>query len=431
MILWINFGTSEIVLRSFSIICGVLSIIFIFLIARYLFNNKIALLSAFLLSINSYNIMFSQEARNYTLMVLLGLISVYYFLKSLKENKTIYWIIYSVSTVLGIYNHTFAIFILFFQWIFFILLIKKHKKLIKNFILSQLLILIIYLPWIPHFHYANLYAAKYFWLDILNYIDLPSTLVVFGIGQTLIRKQSSLYLILPVLLLFFFGFIIPFLIGIFPTKLRKIKDIFNGKIEKELFLALYLFIPIITPFILSMLSRPIFLWKYVMVGTPAFYILISRGIFRIKKQHIQFIFLFIIILLSSFSLFYYYSTPIFKGDWREAANHIEKNEMPGDLILVHSPQVIDTLKYYYKGNLPITGFPDLPIEKLNPKTIRVTEENIGNIDSVIKDYKRVWLIQRLIKGEEQTIPDYLDEKYERLYFNKFVWVRIYLYQLKL
>ena len=48
---------------------------------------------------------------------------------------------------------------------------------------------------------------------------------------------------------------------------------------------------------------------------------------------------------------------------------------------------------------------------------------------VINGYKRIWLVQRLVKNEEETIPDYLEKKkkYKKLYFNKFVWVRVYLY----
>jgi len=415
---WIKIlGDSEIALRSLSVLFAILSILVIFKLARYLFNDKIGLLSAFLFAINPYNIFFSQDATYYTLVVLLSLLSVFFFFKSLKENKKKHWIFYAIFSSLGIYTHYFPIFLIFFQWIFFILLIKKHKHLIKNFILSQILIFILYLPFLPHFYYQNLYASQYFWLDVFSWFDVPAVLVVFGIGQTLIRKQSSLYLILPVLFFYFIGFIIPFLIGLF----KKIN-------KKNIFLFLYLFIPIITPAILSSISIPMFQWKYVMLASPAFYILIAKGLANVKKTA-YYLFLGIIIILSFLSLIHYYTVPIFQEDWRAATSFIEKNSKDGDLIIIHSPQVIHPFKYYYEGNLPIKWFPYISFEELNEENIKVTEKNIDEIDSVIKGYKRVWLIQRFVKGKEEAIPDYLDKKYKRLYFNKFVWVRVYLYQL--
>ena len=196
MNIWINlFGTTETALRAFSALAGIISILFIYLLASYLFNKQIGLISAFLFAINPFNIAYSQEARTYTFIVLLGLISTYYFIKSLDKNKLVYWIIFIITTAIGLYTHTFFIFIILFEILYFFLFIKKYKKLFKNFILSLILAFILYLPWLPHFYYADLYANKYFWLDIFSWIDVPLTLIVFGIGQTLIRKQSSFFIL--------------------------------------------------------------------------------------------------------------------------------------------------------------------------------------------------------------------------------------------
>src|SRR3989344_3549574 len=74
--LWMRaFGTTETALRSYSAFWSILSIFLIFLIARLLFDDKIALLSAFLFAINPYNIIYSQDATFYTLFFFLVLLS--------------------------------------------------------------------------------------------------------------------------------------------------------------------------------------------------------------------------------------------------------------------------------------------------------------------------------------------------------------------
>ncbi|MCH7887721.1 MAG: glycosyltransferase family 39 protein, partial [Proteobacteria bacterium] len=76
------FDVSEISLRLFSAVFGSLSIIIVYLVAKELSNNKIALLSSFIFSLSMANIQYSQEARLYSLLVFISLSSVYFFIKS-------------------------------------------------------------------------------------------------------------------------------------------------------------------------------------------------------------------------------------------------------------------------------------------------------------------------------------------------------------
>src|SRR3990167_4926541 len=72
------FGLSEFKLRFFSAIFGIASIYMIFLLGKTIFNEKVGLIAAFILSINHQHIYYSQEARNYSFLVFLALLSAYY-----------------------------------------------------------------------------------------------------------------------------------------------------------------------------------------------------------------------------------------------------------------------------------------------------------------------------------------------------------------
>ena len=64
-------GTSALALRSFSAVCGVAAVIAVMAAAASLFDRRTALLAGALIASSSFAIWYSQEARPYSLMLLL------------------------------------------------------------------------------------------------------------------------------------------------------------------------------------------------------------------------------------------------------------------------------------------------------------------------------------------------------------------------
>lgn len=65
---WIKlFGTSETATRSLSAIFGIVSIPMMYLVGKQLYNRKLGILSAFLISVSQFQIYYSQEFRYYSL----------------------------------------------------------------------------------------------------------------------------------------------------------------------------------------------------------------------------------------------------------------------------------------------------------------------------------------------------------------------------
>ena len=75
---WLLFGGSEFFVRSFSVLFAVASVPAIYLLGRQLFDSRVGLIAAALLAVNAYLVQYSQDARSYSLMVLLGLLSSLY-----------------------------------------------------------------------------------------------------------------------------------------------------------------------------------------------------------------------------------------------------------------------------------------------------------------------------------------------------------------
>ena len=68
---WVHFGGSEFFIRSLSVFFAIASVPVIFLLGGRLLDSRIGLIAAALLAVNAYHVQYSQEARSYSLMVLL------------------------------------------------------------------------------------------------------------------------------------------------------------------------------------------------------------------------------------------------------------------------------------------------------------------------------------------------------------------------
>src|SRR5262245_14578312 len=76
------FGTSEFALRSLSAVLGVLLVGLTFLIGRKAFSAGIGLLAAFVAAINPFQIYYSQEARMYILLAVIGAAATFFLLRN-------------------------------------------------------------------------------------------------------------------------------------------------------------------------------------------------------------------------------------------------------------------------------------------------------------------------------------------------------------
>lgn len=144
-------GDNDMDYRLFSVFIFILSLPFIFLLAKTLFNSHLGGWIALSLYAVSPVIHFeAQEARYYILWVFFFILSNWLFLQAIKYNRAIWWIGYSVAAVLALYTSlSSAPFI--FGHLVYVLLFKKELRI--QFVISLLFIVLAYLPWM-HFLYT-------------------------------------------------------------------------------------------------------------------------------------------------------------------------------------------------------------------------------------------------------------------------------------
>lgn len=148
MHIWMNrFGDSVFVIRFFSLLMGLVSIILAYYIGRHLFNEGAGIFSALFVSISAFGVRYSQEARAYSLIMALGLLSWFFVLRFEKYNKDrdLYW--FAVFSALGFYTHYFYFFIPLAQFIYFSCVYINHTGKIRRFYSAFLLSLLLFVPW--------------------------------------------------------------------------------------------------------------------------------------------------------------------------------------------------------------------------------------------------------------------------------------------
>ena len=148
-------------------------ILMMYLIGVTMFNKKAGIYSALLLALSPVHIYYAQEARSYSLLFLLTLLSMFFYLK-LKDGfskRTISG--YVVSSILLIYSHHYGILILLAQ--------NAHQLIINNFkdmrrlkpwMLLQTAILIFYIPWL-------LQLPEIILNKTYSWIPRPNVLILF------------------------------------------------------------------------------------------------------------------------------------------------------------------------------------------------------------------------------------------------------------
>src|SRR3990170_3226782 len=179
------FGTSEIAVRLPSVILGLATVYIVYLIAKKLFDNKTALISATLLATSPLHIYYSQEARMYMLAAFLASLSVYFFISLFKKDNIWYWTGFIVSTALMLYSD-YLPYLLIPAYIIYLLLVRKkiEASTVKAFIPSFIIIALLTAPWLYLFPKQlniglSAAAASPAWAQVVGSPQAKNLLLVF------------------------------------------------------------------------------------------------------------------------------------------------------------------------------------------------------------------------------------------------------------
>ena len=177
---WIRFfGISEVSVRLPSAIFGFFSIFMMYKIGKQLFDDNTGIISAFLMAFSGFHIYYSQEARTYSLSVLLTVMSMYFFISLFDKMSHKRLLGYMLSSLLLIYSHIYGLFIIIAQNIYFIsrwfLVHEDRRPNVKKWIFIQSLLILLFTPWVGILLGVAARVEKGYWLQTPHISTLIST----------------------------------------------------------------------------------------------------------------------------------------------------------------------------------------------------------------------------------------------------------------
>jgi mannosyltransferase len=431
---WIGlFGDSETAMRTLSAIFGTLSIPLVVRLGRDLMDRKTASLAALLTAICVYHVFFGQEVRGYSLFGLLALLSMVFWVRLFERPGFGAVAGYVACTVLTLYSHPYGVFHVACQNLMFVVLWLLERPLRLGWlgwIGVQSLVGLAFSPWIAvtvrNVGWAHQGQAS---MLIPSIWDIPGALKAFSGDADFIATWSGERFWLGGL------FVLLMLAGLWPARWGGKRCPEESGFQRAdspvrrqgvVLASVWLACTILIPYIVTMLSVPVFSNRYMVSGSFAFLLLVARGVGQFPWRPLRTAVGAGVILSQVWILVPYY-TQVNKEQWREIASDVESRAQPGDLVLFHAPYCRTAIYWYYarRNDLVYKGYPSRSDPRqVNPKTIR--EELLPLLES----RNRVCLILAHSFDKEGLIRKAFDQDYSCTYSRQFYRGSVWFYERK-
>ncbi|HEV2114617.1 MAG TPA: glycosyltransferase family 39 protein, partial [Terriglobales bacterium] len=325
---WLHFGSGDYFVRSLSALISLAAIPVIYLLGKRLFSSTAGLLAAALFSVHAWQVRYAQEARSYSLYVLLTALSCLFFLAAIEKPTPRRWTGYLAFSVLAIYSHFFAVLVVVAHWAAFYFL-RADERLAVEFRRSLKIIGLLFLP--PAIFIVSRGTGPLSWIARPGLVDLHRFLLdLSGNGG-------------DALLLLYAGCCVIALAAGGWTRGRNLS--FDS--WRYLFLLSWLVAPVAITLAFSLI-RPVFLPRYLLTCVAPLVLLAAAGLARVRPHWVAAIVVLAMLALSVRGTLAYYRADfdLSREDWRDATQYMLQNARPGDGILFHSAQARMPFEYY-------------------------------------------------------------------------------------
>ncbi|HBU07023.1 MAG TPA: hypothetical protein DEB09_02975 [Candidatus Magasanikbacteria bacterium] len=332
---------NELLIRLPSTILGLATIVLLYYFTYKIINKKAAIISSLTLTLSGVHIFINSEARVYSLMIFLTLLSYFLFYQIFfnGKNKLSVWLIYFFINLLLIYSHLTALSIFVTQFLSLFLL-NVEKKEFRYWFFGHVLIgaswLIWFVPSLLSKLNQNSLSAWYFRPVTTAYANVLTLLVSIFMNEDLTPFVFTT-----------FGII---LIGAIVFTILKTKNETDLKQKRLLiFLQLWAFLLIFSGSIIG-----VFVTKFYVISSLPLYIILGYSVSRaVKNTKIFYAIIIFIILLITPGAYTVSNSGIFS--WTKLINYIETNETKNSFTIITPFNEVLPLQKYYHGQRPIVG----------------------------------------------------------------------------
>ena len=401
-------GRSELALRMFSALAGVLTVALVYAIGTRFFERPTGALAALLVAVNPFQVWYAQEARMYALLALFSAASVWLTAAVLTipaemtagrfrpRRAALILVAYTLVNAAGLYTHyTFPFVLLAESLVFLIWLLGRPRKRhgLLTWAALQFAALVLYVPWLP----AAIRQVTT-WPRVpapLVGLEQAGTAIAYGLTTPPDAARGGL---IPLLLL---G-----IVGLFPPPEEPRRYLHFG--ERLGLVALWLLVPVAIPFALGVV-REAFL-KFFLPAGLAFWLLIARGVvmgFRLGKPlpgmgglggamtRLATVILLAVGLLPIYGGLHnlYFEAAYARDDYRAIARRILAEDGPHAAVVLDAPNQAQVFGYYFPLGPNVATLPDAHTEE--------------TLERLLADHRRIYA---LYYGEAEQDPQRVVEQ---------------------
>jgi arylsulfatase A-like enzyme len=395
-------GGSLWALRAAGIFLGLLSLPLIYACGRRLMGQYGGMLAALWLALSPYHIIKCRDIRPYPLVLLLGLVSAYTFIRILEQDKKKWWVINIAANVLLVWTHALGCWLLLAEGVILLLFLRKPLWRMVAWSAGHFIFLIP-LAVLMAGRYSlvdpPLYSTFSDWMSSCFYMD------AFRINNVVSHFDAGYHAgpwppyILFLIRLFpaLFAALLVFTAGAYLSSgvrmalgLSRVQRAGEGaagpesraaawQIRKTAFLLLWAFVPPVMLVLVTVLWVPLFQQRYIVYVLPATYLIVADALLSIRARYLRVAAAFTFTLILGMMSLLAISLPM-NGDYHRAARHIESNQSGAEPVLLIPGQDVSGLPFSFKDSQQ----PVLTFNRMH--------ELLEGVESQMARQPKVWVV---------------------------------------
>jgi len=434
------FGTSLFAIRFVSTFWGVLVVPLVYRIGKRAMSQPVGILAALLAAVSALQVFYSQEARMYTMATAWVAASLWCTVELLRPplsspsrggERGGAWIAFILTALIGMYTHYFVAFVVIAEGLALLWAARRDRPMFIRLAVATAIVAVVYAPWIPIQRSYAMTQAYARW-NLLT----PGVLVEV-VRQTLISWSVVAYNVVPTkmfpgadwgtVVVAAFA-LVGAVAAIRAPSARRIEAVLMPLCAAVVLVLGWAINPIL----------PVFQDRYLMIGTPAYLVLVGAGLNWISDLRLltsDFRPLISKVLLAAgiaavlapqiVALRAWFTDPSFvKGEYGKAMTFVSTRTQPGDILLLNNYIQWGLFDYYRPANVPAKL---VPTEALGSDARTDAE-----LEKLVAGKTRAWLVD--FGYAAQYDPEHRAERWLAQHGYKqlaqdFIGVRVSLYDL--
>ena len=414
-------GTNEFGIRLLPALLGIATIPLLYMAGKTMFNRYIGVLAAGIGAFLPMHVLVSRQARMYTLLPLLVLLSVWTLYDATRHNMRRYWIGWVVTSALMMYSHNWGVLVFAAENLFVLahfLLRDRRMALLGAWMASVGGVGLLYLPWLPtlleQFRIPGIVMGPWVHSDnspVGHFLRIFNELT----SMTWPADRPLPYVIL-------------LMIGALSFHFARNKLTVGYEFSPALDLTvLTLLVPVLLGIVITTKTQGILPSYVTMAVLPPFCFLLARALSGLRPAYGLMALAILALLFWYKPLGNIYAKPM--SAMREVAQYVQDAASPGDVIVIAPDYLATPFNFYFTGEQPQIAFPQAGgrVEEIVWQGWRDRWENAQAAVYPTLDYVaasgipdgRVWLIAPLDMypndpyiGQIRVVKNELDARYD-------------------